>query len=70
MEAPTNNLIRFSDVRKATGLRPHTLTRRLQRANVDYFIDGRDKRMRMIDVRDLPRLTAVEPIKRRGDSPA
>ena len=70
MDANTETLLRFREVRAITGLRPHTLTRRLQRAGVDYFVDGHDKRMRMIDVRDLPRLIAPEPVKRRGASPA
>ena len=71
METPTSTLIRFRDVRTITGLRPHTLTRRLQRAGVDYFVDTHDKRQRMIDVRDLPRLIAPEPVaKRRGDTAA
>jgi hypothetical protein len=70
METPTNTLLRFRDVRAVTGLAPHTLTRRLQRAGVDYFVDTHDKRQRMIDVRDLPRLIAPEPVKRRGDSAA
>lgn len=70
MDASTNTLIRFRDVRTVTGLKPHTLTRRLQRAGVDYFVDAHDKRQRMIDVRDLPRLIAPEPVKRRGDSAA
>ncbi len=61
----TQHLVRFADVRKATGLLPHTLTRRIQRAGVQAFVDGRDKRQRMIDVRDLPRLTQVEPVARR-----
>ena len=70
MDANTETLLRFREVRAITGLRPHTLTRRLQRANVDYYVDGFDKRMRMIDVRDLPRLIAPEPVRRRGDSVA
>ena len=61
----TQHLIRFHAVRQATGLRPHTLTRRLQRAGVQYFVDAHDKRQRMIDVRDLPKLTQVEPVTRR-----
>jgi hypothetical protein len=71
MDANTNTLIRFRDVRTVTGLKPHTLTRRLQRTGVDYFVDAHDKRQRMIDVRDLPRLIAPEPVKRdRGDTAA
>jgi len=70
MDASTNTLIRFRDVRTVTGLKPHTLTRRLQRAGVDYFVDTHDKRQRMINVRDLPRLIAPEPVRRRGGSAA
>jgi hypothetical protein len=70
MDANTETLLRFREVRAITGLRPHTLTRRLQRAGVSYFVDGHDRRMRMIDVRDLPRLIAPEPVRRRGDSVA
>jgi len=67
----SDNLVRFSTVRKVTGLQPYALTRRLQRTGIEYFIDGHDKRQRMIDVRDLPRLIAPEPVKRaRGDSAA
>jgi hypothetical protein len=66
----STNLVRFSTVRKVTGLAPYKLTRRLQRSGVSYYIDGLDKRQRSIDVRDLPRLIEPEPVKRRGDSPA
>ncbi len=70
LAATTETLLRFRDVRAITGLRPHTLTRRLQRAGVDYFVDGTDRRQRMIHVRDLPRLIAPEPLKRREPSRA
>jgi len=71
MDANPETLLRFREVRTITGLKPHTLTRRLQRAGVDYFVDAHDKRQRMIDVRDLPRLIAPEPVaKRRGRSAA
>ena len=66
----TQHLIRFHAVRQATGLRPHTLTRRLQRAGVEYFVDGKDRRQRMIDVRDLPKLTAIEPVAKRARTAA
>ena len=66
----SSNLVRFRTVREVTGLKPYTLTRRLQRAGVEYFIDGTDRRQRLLDVRDLPRLIAPEPVKRRGGSAA
>jgi len=71
MDANPETLLRFREVRAITGLRPHTLSRRLERAGIAYYVDGTDRRMRMIDVRDLPRLIAPEPApKRRGDSAA
>ncbi len=70
MDANPETLLRFREVRAITGLRPYTLTRRLERAGIAYFVDGHDRRQRMIDVRDLPRLIAPEPIKRRGDAAA
>jgi glycerol-3-phosphate cytidylyltransferase-like family protein len=66
----SSNLVRFRTVREVTGLAPYKLTRRLQRTGIDYFVDGNDRRQRSIDVKDLPRLIAPEPVKRRGDSPA
>ena len=66
----STNLVRFSTVRKVTGLAPYKLTRRLQRTGIHYFVDGLDRRQRSIDVKDLPRLIAPEPVKRRGDSVA
>lgn len=66
----TNHLVRFSDVRKATGLQPHVLTRRIQQTGIQSFIDGKDRRQRMIDVRDLPKLTAIEPVAKRASTAA
>ena len=69
MEA--SNLIRYRLVREATGLSPRVLNYRVQRAGVQAFIDGTDRRQRLLDVRDLPRLIAPEPVaKRRGDTAA
>ncbi len=66
----TNHLVRFSDVRRATGLRPHVLTRRIQRAGIQAFVDGKDRRQRLIDIRDLPKLTAIEPVAKRARTAA
>jgi hypothetical protein len=67
----TSNLIRYRVVREATGLSPRVLNYRVRRAGIQAYVDSRDQRQRMIDVRDLPRLTEIEPVpKRRGDSAA
>ena len=65
-----SNLIRYRAVREATGLSARVLNYRVQRAGVQSFVDGKDRRQRLLDVRDLPRLIAPEPVKRRGESAA
>ena len=65
----TSNLIRYRVVREVTGLSARVLNYRVQRAGVQAYIDGTDRRQRLLDVRDLPRLIAPEPVaKRRGGS--
>ncbi len=66
-----SNLIRYRVVREVTGLSARVLNYRVQRAGVQAYIDGTDRRQRLLDVRDLPRLIAPEPVaKRRGDTAA
>jgi hypothetical protein len=66
----TSNLIRYRVVREATGLSARVLNYRVQRAGIQAYIDGTDRRQRLLDARDLPKLTRIEPVKRRGDSAA
>ena len=66
----TSNLIRYRVVREVTGLSARVLNYRVQRAGVQAYIDGTDRRQRLLDARDLPRLVPIEPVKRRGDSAA
>ncbi len=63
----TSNLISYRKVRALTGLSPRVLHWRVQRAGVQAFVDGKDRRQRMLDARDLPRLTAIEPVAKRGE---
>jgi len=66
----TNSLITYRQARQALGLSPRVLHWRVQRSGVQAFVDGRDRRRRLLDVRDLPKLVLIEPVRRRGDSPA
>ena len=66
----TGNLIRYRVVREVTGLSARVLNYRVQRAGVQAYIDGTDRRQRLLDARDLPRLVPIEPVKRRRDSAA
>jgi hypothetical protein len=66
----TGNLIRYRVVREATGLSARVLNYRVQRAGIQAYIDGTDRRQRLLDIRDLPKLVLIEPAKRRGDTAA
>jgi len=66
----TSNLISYRKVREVTGLSPRVLNWRVQRAGVQAFINGHDRRQRMLDVRDLPKLTQIEPVQRENRTAA
>ena len=66
----TTSLITYRQARQALGLSPRVLNWRVARAGVTAYVDGRDRRRRMLDARDLPKLVLIEPVKRRGDSAA
>ena len=61
----TSNLIRYRVVREVTGLSARVLNYRVQRAGVQAYVDGTDRRQRLLDVRDLPKLTQIEPVAKR-----
>jgi len=66
----TTSLITYRQARQALGLSPRVLNWRVARAGIQAYVDGRDRRRRLLDARDLPRLIAPEPVRRRGDSVA
>jgi hypothetical protein len=59
-----SNLISYRKVRDLTGLSPRVLNYRVQRGGVQAYINGHDRRQRMLDVRDVPKLTRIEPVTR------
>ena len=66
----TSTLITYRQARQALGLSPRVLNWRVARADVQVYVDGRDRRRRLLDARDLPKLVLIEPVKRRGGSAA
>jgi hypothetical protein len=66
----TTSLITYRQARQALGLSPRVLNWRVARAGVQAYVDGRDRRRRLLDARDLPRLIAPEPAKSREPSRA
>ncbi len=63
----TSNLIRYRVVREVTGLSARVLNYRVQRAGVQAYVDGTDRRQRLLDIRDLPKLTPIEPVAKRRE---
>ncbi len=66
----TSNLIRYRVVREATGLSARVLNYRVQRAGIQAYIDGTDRRQRLLDIRDLPKLTQIELVQRENRTAA
>jgi hypothetical protein len=61
-------LIPFAEVRERTGLRPNVLSTRLQRLGVISYVDPKDTRRRLLDVRDIEKLVALRTAPRRKPS--
>ncbi len=64
MENP-NELLSLSEAAARVGLNRRTLNNRVQQTGTTIYISGRDRRLRLIAERDLPRLTEVRPMERR-----
>lgn len=60
----TSSLIGFREARAALGLSARVLNWRIERAGIEKYIDGRDRRRRLLDARDLPKLIIHEPAPR------
>jgi hypothetical protein len=58
----TTSLITYRQARQALGLSPRVLNWRVARASVTAYVDGRDRRRRLLDARDLPKLVLIEPV--------
>ncbi len=66
----TSGLVTYRQARQALGLSPRVLHWRVQRSGVQAFVDGRDRRRRLLDARDLPKLVLIEPVVKRQESSA
>lgn len=60
----------YTEVIARTGLSKRTLNIRVLSEGVTTWIDGRDRRRRLIDERDLPKLTETRPAPRRAEQAA
>ncbi len=59
----TERFISYDETIERTGLPKRTLLDRIERSGVLVYKDGRDRRRRLIDVRDLPLLTEPIPVR-------
>lgn len=59
------NLIPYAEVEARIGIARRTLQDRIASEGITVYIDGRDRRRRLIDVRDLPKLMEPRPVERR-----
>lgn len=69
MEAQ-RNLLPYDEVLNRLGISKRTLNIRVLTEGVTTWIDGRDRRRRLIDERDLPKLTETRPAPRRAEQAA
>lgn len=64
------DLIGMEEVMEAVTYSRKTLIERIRNEGITVWIDGRDRRRRMIQRCDLPKLTSPRPIERRETSAA
>lgn len=65
-----SELIPYNEAIRISGLSRRTWYERIKEAGIVVYQDGRDRRQRLIDVRDLPKLTAIEPVVKRAQTAA
>jgi hypothetical protein len=64
------DLIDYKVALSETGISKRALLERIVAEGVTVWIDGRDRRKRLLDRRDLPRLIATRPDQRRTETAA
>lgn len=57
--------ISYREVEMRLGIARRTLQERIQLEGIQTYRDGRDRRRRLIDARDLPKLMEPQPVERR-----
>jgi hypothetical protein len=64
------DLIDYKVALTETGISKRALLERITAEGVTVWIDGRDRRRRLLDRRDLPKLMATRPDERRAENAA
>lgn len=60
----------YTEVMARTGLSKRTINERVLSEGITTYIDGRDRRRRLIAVNDLPKLIETRPAPRRAEQSA
>ncbi len=62
----TNTIfVPYAEVVEQTGISKRALNVRILREGIPTYVDGRDRRRRLLDARDIERLTQIRPAPRR-----
>lgn len=67
---PPRDLITYPVALAETGISKRALLERIAAEGITVWVDGRDRRKRLIDRRDLPKLIATRPDDRRAETAA
>ncbi len=67
---PPRDLITYPVALSETGISKRALLERIAAEGVTVWVDGRDRRRRLLDRRDLPKLIATRPDARRETTAA
>lgn len=64
------DLVDYKVALSETGISKRALLERIAAEGITVWIDGRDRRKRLLDRRDLPKLIATRPDARRTETAA
>ena len=61
MATENEKLIQYSEAQRRLGFRRRTFFNRLRETGIKVYIDGNDRRQRLIHIDDLPKLVETDP---------
>jgi len=64
------DLVGYEVVLSETGISKPRVLERIAEEGIRVYVDGKDRRRRLISARDIPRLIATRPDERRAETAA
>ncbi len=61
MSTTNTTFVSYPEVLQQTGISKRALNVRILREGIPTYVDGRDRRRRLLDARDIPKLVEVRP---------